>query len=43
MYMNFTGSVLRNYCMKCNKFYSAEDIFNSNDIPLCTCGGDYKT
>ena len=36
------GSVLRNYCMKCNKFYDGEFIFNSNDIPRCTCGGIVK-
>ena len=36
------GSVLRNYCMKCNKFYNAEFIFNSNDIPKCECGGIIK-
>ena len=36
------GSVLRNYCMKCNKFYDAEFIFNSNGIPKCNCGGIIK-
>ena len=36
------GSVLRNYCMKCNKFYNAEYVFNSNDIPKCSCGGIIK-
>ena len=36
------GSVLRNYCMKCNKFYDADYIFNSKDIPTCTCGGIIK-
>ena len=36
------GSVLRNYCMKCKKFYDAEYIFNSNDIPKCECGGIVK-
>lgn len=36
------GSVLRNYCMKCNQFYDAEYIFNSNDIPKCNCGGIIK-
>ena len=40
--MSYIGSVLRNYCMKCNKFYSAEDVFNSNGIPKCTCGGIIK-
>ncbi len=36
------GSVLRNYCMKCNKFFSAEFIFNSKGIPKCECGGIVK-
>lgn len=36
------GSVLRNYCMKCNKFYTAEDVFNSEGIPKCDCGGIIK-
>jgi len=36
------GSVLRNYCMNCNKFYDAEYVFNSNGIPKCTCGGIIK-
>lgn len=36
------GSVLRNYCMKCNKFYDAEFIFNSKGIPKCECGGIIK-
>ena len=36
------GSVLRNYCMKCNKFYDANYVFNSNDIPRCNCGGIIK-
>ena len=36
------GSVLRNYCMKCHKFYDAKYVFNSNGIPKCTCGGIIK-
>lgn len=36
------GSVLRNYCMKCHKFYNAEKIFESQGIPLCDCGGIIK-
>lgn len=36
------GSVLRNYCIKCNKFYNAEFIFNSKEIPKCECGGIIK-
>ena len=36
------GSVLRNYCMKCNKFYDADYVFNSEGIPRCNCGGVIK-
>ena len=36
------GSVLRNYCMSCNKFYGAEYVFNSEGIPKCSCGGIIK-
>ena len=36
------GSVLRNYCMKCKKFYEAKDVFESTDIPRCSCGGIIK-
>lgn len=36
------GSVLRNYCRKCGKFYSAEHIKNSTGVPLCECGGVIK-
>ena len=36
------GSVLRNYCMKCNKFYNAEYVFNCIGIPKCSCGGIIK-
>ena len=36
------GSVLRNYCVKCGKFYPAEFIRDSQDVPRCTCGGIVK-
>lgn len=36
------GSVLRNYCMKCGKFYPAEYIKNSTGTPKCECGGVIK-
>ena len=36
------GSVLRNYCMKCGKFYDAEFILHSDGIPRCECGGMIK-
>ena len=36
------GSVLRNYCTKCRKFYPAEFIRDSKDVPRCSCGGIVK-
>lgn len=36
------GSVLRNYCTKCHKFYPAAFIRDAQDIPRCTCGGIVK-
>lgn len=36
------GSVHRNHCMDCGKFYTAEDILNSTGVPKCTCGGTIK-
>ena len=36
------GSVLRNYCEKCGKFYGVEAVAGSTGVPKCTCGGDIK-
>ena len=36
------GSIMRNYCMKCRKFYGLEAIENSKGIPKCSCGGVIK-
>ena len=36
------GSVYRNYCEKCGKFYPPEYIRDSDGIPRCTCGGVVK-
>ena len=36
------GSVHRNYCRKCGKLYSAQDILESTGVPLCNCGGQIK-
>lgn len=36
------GSVLRNYCTRCHKFYPAEFVKNSADVPLCDCGAIVK-
>lgn len=36
------GSVHRNYCMKCHRFYSVDAVINSEGIPMCDCGGKIK-
>lgn len=36
------GSIHRNYCMKCGKFYDVNFIVNSRGIPKCSCGGIIK-
>lgn len=36
------GSVLRNYCTSCGKFYPAEFIRDSVGVPKCACGGTVK-
>ena len=36
------GSVLRNYCMKCGQFHSADFVKNCEGVPKCACGGTVK-
>lgn len=36
------GSIYRNYCMKCGKFWPAQEIADSKGIPWCDCGGMIK-
>ena len=36
------GSVHRNYCMDCGKFYSFDDIMEMDMVPRCECGGMIK-
>ena len=36
------GSVHRNYCLKCHKYYDAKKVFLSKGIPRCDCGGLIK-
>ncbi len=36
------GSILRNYCMKCNRYYDFNDIMKQDKIPICDCGGIIK-
>ena len=36
------GSVLRNYCMKCGKFYNLQDTISQEGVTKCSCGGIIK-
>ena len=36
------GSVLRNYCRRCRRFYPAEFIRDTEGVPTCACGGMVK-
>ena len=36
------GSVLRNYCVNCGKFHSAEFVRDAFGVPRCDCGGIVK-
>ena len=36
------GSVYRNYCMRCHKFYDFDYMKNSCGVPKCECGGIIK-
>lgn len=36
------GSIWRNHCLACGKFYGPEYIRNSEGVPLCSCGGRIK-
>ena len=36
------GSVYRNHCVKCGKFYDFKYMKESKDVPRCSCGGMIK-
>jgi NAD-dependent deacetylase len=36
------GSVLRNYCNRCRRFYPAEFVRDHEGVPKCICGGIVK-
>ena len=36
------GSVLRNHCMRCRKFYGLDYIMKTKGVPHCDCGGIIK-
>ena len=36
------GSIKRNYCMDCGKFYNEKFVFSGDGVPKCSCGGIIK-
>ena len=36
------GSIHRNHCEKCGRFYDAEYVHNAEGVPYCPCGGRIK-
>lgn len=36
------GSINRNFCERCGKFYDARFMMNSQGVPKCECGGSIK-
>lgn len=36
------GSVHRNYCERCRKFYGLDHLLGTEGIPRCSCGGTIK-
>ena len=36
------GTIYKNHCIKCNKEYSADYVFNSKGVPMCDCKGIIK-
>ena len=36
------GSIHRNYCQRCGKFYDATYVKSSDGVPKCECGGRIK-
>lgn len=42
MVLELHGSVLRNYCMKCGRFYNLKEVMEQTGVPQCQCGGMIK-
>lgn len=36
------GSVHRNYCTRCGRFYGLDDVVKASGVPKCECGGTIK-
>lgn len=42
MVLELHGSIKRNYCEHCRKFYDEDFVLHSEGIPRCSCGGIVK-
>lgn len=40
--MELHGSVHRNHCERCGKFYALDQILHTQGVPRCSCGGIIK-
>ena len=36
------GTIYKNSCLKCGKSYGPEKVFQTNGVPMCSCGGIIK-
>lgn len=36
------GTIYSNHCISCKKYYDAQKVFNTKEIPQCDCGGIIK-
>ncbi len=36
------GAVSRNYCTRCRRFFSLEEVMDTQGVPKCSCGGIIK-
>ena len=36
------GTIYSNHCVKCHKYYDANEVFTADGIPRCSCGGIIK-
>ena len=36
------GTIKKNYCLECHKFYDDDYVFSQEGIPKCSCGGIIK-
>lgn len=36
------GSIHRNYCERCGRFYGLDAVLRADSVPMCSCGGRIK-